>query len=71
MNKELSRQVSDAMLDVSAKLNASIGLVQEHTDDKAFNAYRLKIGTIMADIYSEILRPIYQEHPDLKPPELD
>ncbi len=71
MDKQLSRQLSEAMLEVSAKLDTSIALIQEQASDEDFKAYRLKIGTIMADIYTEILRPIYLEHPALKPPELE
>jgi hypothetical protein len=63
----LARQVSDLMLDISARLNRSVSLVQETVSAEEFALYRRAVGRIMGDILLEVLNPLYRDHPGLKP----
>jgi hypothetical protein len=59
------------MLECSARINDSIRLVQENCSPDEFKAYRLAAGRVMGEILMEDMNPIYQDHPDLKPEDLD
>ena len=58
------------MNECSAKLNETIILVQDNCSDDEFIEYRKAAGFVMGYIYTDVLRPIYKQHPELEPPEL-
>jgi hypothetical protein len=70
-DKTLAAQLNNQLLEMSRQLNFSIAEVQQKCSDEEFNAYRRGAATVMADLYVEILRPLYKTHPDLKPAELE
>ena len=70
MQKEIANELSQLMLEVAAKLDASIRLVQENCSTEEFQLYRKSVGQIMGIMLTEVMNPIYREHPDLKPREL-
>lgn len=70
-NELVAKRISELMLDIGARLDKSVELVQENCLADDFNAYRQGVGAIMAEILLEILNPLYAEHPSIKPPELD
>ena len=63
----VAKQISDLMLDYSRQLDRSIAMVQRECDDEDFKTYRLATAKVLAEIYLEVLMPLYREHPDLKP----
>ena len=69
-NKETAREIEGTMRQCSAILNESIRLVMETCTEEEFKAYRLTIGTIMGDIYLNVVQPIHRQYPDLEPPEM-
>ena len=71
MRKEIADHISRVMLDVAAKLNDSIRLVQENCEEGEFRTYRGSVGRIMGLMLTEIMNPLYGEHPDLRPPGLN
>ena len=70
-NKTLSEDISRRLLEVSRQLNESVAVAQGLCSDEEFNEFRLQIGMLMAGLYADILRPLWREHPDLKPPEME
>ena len=70
MNKDTSESLTDLMLKVSGWMDQSVGLVRDTCDDAEFESYRRNVGNVMGLILTEILNPIYKEHPDLKPIDL-
>jgi hypothetical protein len=70
MKKEIASQISSLMLEYGAKLDDSIGLVMETCSEEESKAYRAAVGNIMGSMLLDIMKPIYREHPDLKPDEL-
>jgi phytoene/squalene synthetase len=70
MDKELARRISDLMLDVTARLDESVALVQERGSAEELERYRGAVARILGEMLLEVLNPIYEEHPELKPPEL-
>lgn len=67
MNKELSKTVSDSMISIGNTLNATLIAIQEVCPESEYLQYRDAIARILGEILLEILNPIYQEHPELKP----
>jgi len=69
-NRELARQVIDALDESSNVINESIRLVKEGCSEEEFVAYRKAAGFVMGYLYTDVLAPIYKQHPDLEPNEL-
>lgn len=68
--RDVAKEVSELMLDVGAKLDASVARIKERCSATEFEAYRKAVGKIMGEMLLEVMNPLYQKHPDLKPKEL-
>jgi hypothetical protein len=68
--KEIAAQISALMIEYGAKLDASVAMVRDHCSENELKEYRRVTGKIMGDMLLEIMNPLYQRHPDLKPPQL-
>ena len=69
-NKETAKEISDLMLELGAKLNASVVLVRDTCEASEFNAYREAVGQLMGTMLIDVMNPLYSVHPELKPEEL-
>ncbi|MBK9266949.1 MAG: hypothetical protein IPM54_45140 [Polyangiaceae bacterium] len=58
------------MLEYSGKLDRSVQLVKDTCSEEEFIDYRTAVGTIMGEMYTEIMWPIFHDHPDLEPEEM-
>jgi len=67
-NPAIARQISDLMLEISAKIDESISLVQKNCPVEEFHEYRRAAGRVMGEALLEVLNPIYERHSFLKPP---
>jgi len=64
---EIASQINSLMLEISNRVNESIRLVQAECSDEEFKAYRRAAGYILGYAYTDVLVPLYEHHPDLKP----
>ena len=64
---DTARRISELMLDMGARLDASVTLVRSTCDDTEFIRYRTAIGGLMGAMLLEIMNPLYAAHPHLKP----
>jgi hypothetical protein len=71
MKKEVAETINRLMLEYGAKLDSSVRLVMDSSSAEEFEAYRAAVGQIMGTMLLDIMNPIYREHPELKPPELE
>jgi len=71
MKKDVAETINRLMLEYGAKLDSSVKLVMDTSSAEEFEAYRLAVGQIMGTMLLDIMNPIYREHPELKPPELE
>ena len=71
MKKDVAETINRLMLDYGAKLDSSVKLVMDTSSAEEFEAYRMAVAQIMGTMLLDIMNPIYREHPDLKPPELE
>ncbi|SOF00390.1 hypothetical protein SAMN05446635_8447 [Burkholderia sp. OK233] len=56
---------------MSGAINDAIILVQDRCPDDEFKEFRLAMGTLLDRLYVLGLEPLYEEHPDIAPPELE
>lgn len=68
--EDVAAEVSKLMLEFGARLDASIALVQSRCTPQEFQAYRKAVGGIMGSMLLEVMNPLYEKHPQLKPKEL-
>lgn len=69
-DKELAKEIIALMERCSREVDQSIRLVQEKCAPEEFKAYRRGAGMVMGYIYTDVLAPLWKEHPELEPPEL-
>ena len=70
MKRHVAEQALAALFDASLKMNTTLMLIQKECSEEEFLAYRKGTGLAMGYLYTELIRPILQEHPDLTPEEL-
>jgi hypothetical protein len=71
MDRATAEMVSDLMLDIGAKLNESVTIVQQTSTEAEFEWYRKAIARLMGDMLLDVMNPIYIQYPELKPLELE
>ncbi|HIF24829.1 MAG TPA: hypothetical protein EYG18_03680 [Micavibrio sp.] len=69
-DKEVARHVSEVLLRCGAEINNSIRHVKENCSDEELEMYKQAMGVVMGEILLKGLNPIYSQHPDIKPEEL-
>ena len=70
LNKEIADQISELMLEYSAKLDQSLKTVMDTCSEQEFKQYRDAVGQLLGIMLMDVMNPIYIEHPDLKPAQL-
>ena len=68
---KVARNVSDLMIEFSAKLNSSVVDVREACPEDEFANYRHAVARVMDEMLLGIMNPIYDTHPALKPAGLE
>jgi len=71
MNRTVARHISDLMLEFGRRLDESVEIMQESCEKDELDGYRRAIGQIMGTMLLEIMNPLYAQHPELKPHELE
>lgn len=69
-NIELAKELLEILDDCSNRINESIRIVQQKGAAQEFASYRKAAGFVMGYIYTEVVMPIYKDHPELEPEEL-
>jgi hypothetical protein len=70
-NPEVAARVSALMLEIGAKLDASIADVQASCSEDELREYRRAVGRLMGALLLDIMNPLYAAHPTLKPRQLE
>lgn len=69
MKRHVAEQALAALNDASFKMNSTLLLIQKECTEQEFLRYRKGTGLAMGYLYTEVIMPILQEHPDLEPEE--
>ncbi len=70
-NRATAARVSAMALEVGKRLDESVALVHQTASPEEFERYRSAIAGIMGNLLLEIMNPIYEQHPTLRPAELE
>lgn len=69
-DENIANKINELMLRIGSELNDSVVLVQDHCDKDEFQQYRNAVGVVMGSLLFEVMRPLYEQHPRIKPKEL-
>jgi hypothetical protein len=67
----VAKEISQLMLSYAQALDKTVEEVEMKCSAKEFEIYRTAIGKIMGYMLLDIMNPLYELHPNLKPKELD
>jgi hypothetical protein len=68
-DKNLAASVDNKLRSCYQLLEESIWEVNKQCNEEQAKAYRQKIGGIFSIIVFELMGPLYEAHPELKPPD--
>jgi hypothetical protein len=66
-NAETAKKVSALMLDIFHRLDESIVTVRNNCSSEEAAAYQKAVGRVVGPIVMDVLEPLYEQHPTLKP----
>jgi hypothetical protein len=66
-SETVAAEVSTLILEINEKLNDSICMVQDTCDEEDFKTYRQAIGRVLGEMLFQVVNPLYEDHPSLKP----
>ena len=69
-NKLVALEISNRVLEVGNLLNDIVFIAQDNCSPDELPKLKLAVGRVMGDLLIEIMNPLYQAHPDLKPDKL-
>lgn len=71
MSREAAKKIIDLMLKHGAEQNAVLVEVKSICTEDEFHKYRHMIGHSMGSMLLDVINPIVELYPDLKPPPLE
>jgi hypothetical protein len=66
-NREIAQQISELMLDIFRRVDESVTMVKSTCQIEEAAAYSKAVGRIAGAIVMDVLEPLYEENPALKP----
>jgi hypothetical protein len=70
MSRAKAEKLVELMLRHGRELDKSVRCVQSAASQAEFDRFRKPVGRIMGHMLLEVMNPIFDEHPDLKSPQL-
>ena len=70
-NLDVARQISELMLDLFHKVDESVTAVNQRCAPEEAHLYEKAAGRVAGAIVMEVLEPLYEKNPALKPPKWD
>ncbi len=70
MKRELAERIVSMLHKVTMEIDETIAIVQKECTDEEFHEYRRAAGYAMGYLFTDIIRPIFQEYPELMPEEM-
>lgn len=68
---EIAKQIKSTLLNVSDSLNESLELVRARCSQQEYEAYKEAVGKVMTRLLFDVVEPLYERNPSLKPPGWD
>lgn len=70
-NIQIAEKIKDLMLDVFRRVDESVSLVKDTCPTDEAAAYKKAAGKIAGAVFMDVLEPLYERNPALKPPGWD
>jgi len=67
MDRELAKKLVKLLSEAHALLHDATAVLPNAPKDTEFYETKKRIASVMVDLYQELLKPIYEHYPDLKP----
>jgi hypothetical protein len=67
-NNETAQTISELMLDIFRRVDESVATVRMTCLPEEAAAYQRAAGRVAGPIVLDVLEPLYEKHPGLKPP---
>ena len=71
MDAEFAEETSILALQVSRKLTQHLSKAREECTEEDYTKLCKSFGKVLGCLYSDVMQPIYDRHPELKPVQLD
>jgi hypothetical protein len=66
-NDTVAKKVSDVCLKVFKELEDTVGIVEAENPAEDLKKYRNAVGTVLGALVLDVMGPLYEGHPDIKP----
>jgi hypothetical protein len=66
-DKQIASEISGRILEVNRLLNEIVSLAQGGCSPGELSILKLAIGRVLGELLVEIVNPLYQAHPELRP----
>jgi hypothetical protein len=70
-NSDTAKRVSDLMLEVFRVVDESVAMVRESCSEEEAAEYFHAVGKVAGAVVMDVLEPLYEKNPHLKPPNWD
>jgi len=70
-NSEVAKQVSELMLDIFRRVDQSVAMVKQTCPAEEAKAYSKAAGRVAGAVVMDVLEPLYDRNPALKPTNWD
>lgn len=70
-NGETAKRISELMLDIFRRVDESVVMVRESCAEEEAAAYSKAVGKVAGAIVMDVLEPLYDKNPNLKPSNWD
>jgi hypothetical protein len=67
MTEVTAQQVNALMLEFNERLHHSLWEAKSGMSDEEFTRYRRAVGKILGEMLIEVMNPLYEEYPTLRP----
>jgi hypothetical protein len=71
VDKKEAEELSILLMQVSGKLDQSVRFVMDKDTQENFESYRSNAGKVMGELFLEMLQPLWDRYPELRPVEMD
>lgn len=66
---DVAKQISELMIEIERRVAKSLTIVNERCSPEEYKAYKKATGKVVSSIVFDIIEPLYEKHPELKPPD--
>ena len=70
-NPEIAKQISELMIEIERQVAKSLTIVNDKCSPEEYKAYKKATGKVVSAIVFDVVEPLYEKHPKLKPPDWD